>query len=228
MTEKKKNSLKIEKQPLTLREMALERMRSAIVSGHFKSGDRLVERQLCDELGVSRSIIREVIRYLEAEELVEILPNKGPIVAQMDWPLAEQIYELRMLLESNAAYHCAEIADDRIKSQLASSLKKLESAYNSGNATDLYESTTEFYRTIFNSCGQTVAWDVVQRLNGRISRLRAMTLGTRDRHKEGYNRISQIYAGIVENNPTKASESVLSHIKEAAAIAKSVIEDGSF
>ena len=70
-------------------------------------GRTLVERTLCDQLGVSRSVVREAIRYLEAEGLVEIMPNKGPMVARMDWAQAEQIYEIRQLLEQNAAAACA-------------------------------------------------------------------------------------------------------------------------
>ena len=101
------DDLKIETPPQTLREIVLERMRGAILSGRFKSGERLVERTLCDQLGVSRSVVREAIRYLEAEGLVEIMANKGPMVARMDWAQAAQIYDIRMLLEQSAASACA-------------------------------------------------------------------------------------------------------------------------
>lgn len=104
------HSLKIENTPVTLRELALAKVRQAIISGYFKAGDRLVERSLCDELGVSRTVVREVIRYLEAEGLIENLPKKGPIVAILTWDVAEQIYDIRMLLESEAAKDCAKIA----------------------------------------------------------------------------------------------------------------------
>lgn len=63
-------------------------------------------RTLCEELGVSRSVVREVIRYLEAEGLVEILPNKGPIVSLLNWDIASQIYEIRLLLEQSAVADC--------------------------------------------------------------------------------------------------------------------------
>jgi DNA-binding FadR family transcriptional regulator len=72
-------NLKIENPPVTLRELCLDKVRNAIITGYFPSGKRLVERSLCEELGVSRSVVREVIRYLEAEGLVEILPNTGKL-----------------------------------------------------------------------------------------------------------------------------------------------------
>ena len=105
-------ALRIETPPATLREIALERMRRAIISGLFEPGARLVERTLCDQLGVSRSVIREVIRHLEAEGLVEMLAKQGPIVARLEWDDARQIYEIRAALEATAVADCARVADE--------------------------------------------------------------------------------------------------------------------
>ena len=84
---------KIDKAPQTLRDIVQDRMRNAIIEGHFAPGERLVERPLCDQLGVSRTVVRETIRFLEAEGLVEIIPNRGPIVATFNWNQAKQIYD---------------------------------------------------------------------------------------------------------------------------------------
>jgi DNA-binding transcriptional MocR family regulator len=89
--------LRIEHAPATLRALAVDRLRQAIITGRFAGGDRLVERTLCDQLGVSRSVVREAIRYLEAEGLVETLSRSGPVVATLDWDQARQIYDIRRL-----------------------------------------------------------------------------------------------------------------------------------
>ena len=217
------NSLKIERPPTTLREMALERMRAAIISGHFPAGVRLVERPLCDQLGVSRSVVRETIRYLEAEGLVEIIPNKGPIVARMDWAQACQIYEIRLLLEARAAEVCAQVATSKTKAALKKALKKLETAYGSGEPSALFQAITSFYQIIFDTSGHSVAWEVVQRLNGRISRLRAMTLGTEDRHITGYAHMERIYLAITCNDSKASSEAVKLHLTEASEIARKLL-----
>ncbi|WP_405117456.1 GntR family transcriptional regulator [Phaeobacter sp. BS23] len=94
---------KIDKAPQTLRDIVQDRMREAIIDGHFAPGERLVERPLCDQLGVSRTVVRETIRYLEAEGLVEIIPNRGPVVARLSWDQARQIYDVRRQLEGSAA-----------------------------------------------------------------------------------------------------------------------------
>lgn len=80
-----------------------------------------MERTLCEELGVSRSVVREVIRYLEAEGLVEILPNKGPIVSLLNWDIASQIYEIRLLLEQSAVADCTQ----NLNAETAKQLKNL-------------------------------------------------------------------------------------------------------
>lgn len=103
--------MRIDHPPQTLREIAVERLRSAIISGRFASGERLVERSIGEQLGVSRSVVREAIRYLEAEGLVELAPRIGPIVAPLDPDQARQIYDIRLLLEAEAAADCARRID---------------------------------------------------------------------------------------------------------------------
>ena len=223
MSEDQTTLLRIDTPPKTLREMVLERLRAAIISGHFKSGERLVERPLCDSLGVSRTVIREAMRYLEAEGLVEIQTNRGPIVASMDWQRATQIYDIRRLLETHAARACALTADEDVKARLRHALDVLGAAYEEGEARPLMQATTQFYQTIFLAAGHEMAWDIVQRLNSRISRLRAMTLATTDRHVSGFARMTQICEAICRNDAQAAGQAVETHLNEAASIAHRVL-----
>ena len=104
------SDMRITEVPTTLRKMALERLRTAIIELRFEPGERLTEAYLCDLLGVSRSVIREVLRHLEAEHLVVSIPHHGPAVAKLDAAQAAQIYDVRALLEGDAAKACAERA----------------------------------------------------------------------------------------------------------------------
>ncbi|WP_245615650.1 GntR family transcriptional regulator [Paenirhodobacter enshiensis] len=202
-------------------------MRDAILSGYFKPGERLVERTLCDQLGVSRTVVRETLRYLEAEGLIEFRNNRGPVVARLDWPQARQIYRIRQLLEADAAADCARVADDTIKAALRSALSALEAAYESTSQNTLFEASLEFYHCIFSAAGHDVAWDVVNRLNGRISRLRGMTLSTADRHRSGFARMKAICEAITANDPAAAAAAVREHLDEASEIARHQLEANS-
>lgn len=217
------DDLKIDQIPRTLREIAIERLRGAIIAGRFPSGTRLIERALCEQLGVSRSVVREAIRYLEAEGLVENAPRSGPVVATLDWRQAEQIYNIRLLLETQAAADCARKADPAAKSTLKNALTALEAAFLVSQPQKLYDATTHFYEVIFTAAGHDVAWEIVQRLNGRISRLRALTLASSDRHVSGPARMARICEAIIANDPERAAHAVHDHLTEAAQIAKRLL-----
>ena len=209
--------------PLTLREIVQERLREAIIEGHFKPGERLVERPLCDQLGVSRTVIRETIRYLEAEGLVEILPNKGPIVAPMSWKDAQQIYEIRLLLETSAAVDCAEKTSLELASHLTLALTDLESAFVDGTPKALFKATTGFYKVIFEEANHLIAWEIVQRLNGRISRLRVMTLSTSDRHVSGLSHMKAICDAIIKGDVKSTRNAIEAHLSDASSIARRLL-----
>lgn len=218
-------NLKIENPPVTLRELCLDKVRNAIITGYFPSGKRLVERTLCEELGVSRSVVREVIRYLEAEGLVEILPNKGPIVSLLNWEIASQIYEIRLLLEQSAVVDCTKNLDEETAEKLKLLLKDLKAAFAADDINLIIATSTQLYQTIFTTAKHHIAWEVVQRLNGRISRLRAMTMKSTKREISGYQRIKNMCEAIyLHKDPEMAKQAVAEHVTEAAAIAKNILE----
>ncbi|WP_137154333.1 GntR family transcriptional regulator [Rhizobium sp. FKL33] len=215
--------LRIDTPPVTLREIALERMRRAIIAGLFEPGQRLVERTLCDQLGVSRSVIREVIRHLESEGLVESLAKQGPIVAKITWDDARQIYEIRSALESTAVADCARRANAKVKAQLGAVLSELDRTSKKNSPPAILDATHEFYKIIFETSGHTIAWEIVNRLNSRISRLRVMTLSTANRTVSGPARMREIYSAIERNDPEAATAACRAHVEEAAKIAETLL-----
>ena len=219
------DDLRIDRSPATLRSLAVDRLRRAIIGGRFKGGERLIERTLCDQLGVSRSVVREAIRYLEAEGLVEAQGRSGPVVAVLDWAGARQIYDIRRLLEAEAAAACARLADTVVKDRLAAALADLDRAFADPAQTRLYAASTAFYEVIFRSAGQSIAWEIVQRLNGRISRLRALTLASTNRRISGPAHMARIAAAICANDPAAAARAVCAHLRDAADIARQLLQD---
>ena len=228
MAENALDQLRIETPPTTLRAMALERLRTAIISGLFKPGQRLVERKLCDQLGVSRSVIREVIRHLDSEGLVSTEPNQGPIVARIGWQDAWQIYQIRASLESMAVHACARLADNSVKALLRSEIEEIESYGHTGDPVAVLRATTSFYEIIFRAGGHLIAGEIVQRLNGRISQLRVMTLRAPDRMVTGPQQLRKIYEAIDCNDPELAAEACRNHVATAARIAEELLRAGSF
>lgn len=225
MKPEKTSLQRIDKVPQTLRDMVQSRMREAIIDGHFAPGERLIERPLCDQLGVSRTVIRETIRTLEAEGLVEALPNRGPRVAILTRDQAQQIYALRVLLESAAAAACAERQGADFGPKLTAALGSIAAKMGDTEWADLLQATTHFYDLIFHEAGHTIAWDIVQRLNGRISRLRALTIAARDRERPGLFHMTAIHDAILAHDPAAARQAVAAHIADAAETAQRFLTD---
>lgn len=218
-------AIRVERPNKTLRELALDKVREAIVNGYFKPGDRLVERDLCAQLGVSRTIVREVLRHLESEGLVANLPNKGPIVARLDLDEAKQIYEVRGALEGMAARLCAESGDPSIVPALERALMEIRNSYHNKDMAGVLANTSTFYQILFGKVDRHVAWGVVNLLTVRINHLRSMTIKTENRNVDGPAQMERILDAIRRGDGPGAYQAALDHVTSAAAIAEKLLSD---
>ncbi|RWK01325.1 GntR family transcriptional regulator [Mesorhizobium sp. M1C.F.Ca.ET.193.01.1.1] len=214
------DSLRIDRSAKTLRTLALERMREAIMDFHFQPGERLVERPLCDQLGVSRSVVREVLRQLEAEGLVQMIPGHGPAVAKPDLGRTDEIYELRALLEGIAARACALSATDAQLAVLEGALENLFAAWASGKPPAVMRATTGFYEALFEAADKRVAWEIVSGLNVRINQLRSMTIASANRREPAIAEMNAIMDAIRARRPEEAEAAARRHVESAWKIAR--------
>lgn len=228
MDKKLTNSgLKVERPNKTLRELALSNLRDAIFNGYFRPGDRLVERDLVEQLGVSRSIVREVLRHLESEGLVSRLPQKGPIVAQLDLDIVQQIYEVRAALEAMAAKLCAEANDPDIVPALEKALEGIRGGYAKKDWNEVLSYTSQFYHELFERVNRHVALDIVNLLTARINHLRSMTIKTTNRSVEGPIQMQRIIDAIRDGDGDRAYTAAREHVERAAAIARQLFSENS-
>lgn len=136
-----------------LREVVFENIRKVIIEGVLKPGERLMEIQLSEQLGVSRTPVREAIRMLELEGLVVMLPRKGAYVANISKKDLMDILEVRVGLEGLAAY-CAtdRMTKDHIK-KLETISKELEEAVYKNDVETMLAKDEEFHTLIFEATG---------------------------------------------------------------------------
>lgn len=213
------SDLKIDRTAKTLRELTLEKLRGAIVQGYFRPGVRLVERTLCDELGVSRTVVREVLRHLETEGLVETTGRNGPIVARIDPAQVGEIYELRGLLEANAARACASYATPEIIQALRDIRATIEDAFVKQDLPRVLECTEHFYDTLFSGARKDVSLTVVKMLNARINRLRALTIAVPGRGEESNREMNTLLDAIERHDGDAAAAASAAHIKRVSELA---------
>jgi GntR family transcriptional regulator, trigonelline degradation regulator len=159
----------------TLRDRTTDKLREAIVSQRFKPGHHLVERDLCQQTGVSRSSVREALRHLEAEGLIERRGGRGLYVAAITVVEARQIYEVRAAIEPEMARLFAARATDSHFAALSGALDALEQAIAHSDIGGYVHALDAFFDTLIDGSGNHVARRIVLTLRARISFLRSIT-----------------------------------------------------
>jgi DNA-binding GntR family transcriptional regulator len=169
-------NIKIERHAAPLRQQVLEALRRAIVSGRLAPGQRLTERELIEMLGVSRTVIREALRQIESEGLVEIIPNKGPVVRKLSATEAKDLYRIRAVLEGLAARLFAENADEEDVADLCDALESIKLAYRGTDGELALEAKSHFYEILYSGgCSDTLE-SMLAMVQARIWRWRAVGL----------------------------------------------------
>lgn len=215
----------VDRSAKTLRELTLDKLREAIASQRYRPGDRLVERDLCAQLGVSRTVVREALRHLEAEGLVQSQGQRGPVVARPTIAETRQIYEIRGALESLAARACAESRDPAIADELDAILTRMRRAYKKGSSDEVLSEASDFYRTLFLRADKPVAWTIISSLHSRINHLRALTIQTPGRSKSGPIQMQAVVDAIRKGDGEAAAKACLAHVEAASSLADKLIRD---
>src|SRR5258707_12493022 len=172
------NDMLVER-PAALRDQVVGNLRNAIINGQFASGARLVERQMCELLGVSRTLVREALRQLEAEGWVRILPYRGPIVATMTPAEVRELYEVRGALEGLAAQLCAERASPEQLARMASAVRALTAAQRKGDLNTQREQAGIFYDVLREAAGNELLRSQLAALSSRLAWLRTVAFSPR-------------------------------------------------
>jgi len=214
--------LKVE--PQTVQVQIANKLRDAILSGYFKPGERLIEARLCEMMQVSRSSIREVLRRLEAQRLVVIVPNRGPSVAEIAWEEAKQIYDVRAILEGEAAALLAERATTDQKRAMAQALTAFLQADEADDAIGRLTATNRFYEVILEGCGNTVIRELLQGLLARINFLRARSMSRPGRTKFSASEMRRILRAVEKKDAAAARTAAVEHVRAACAAAKQVFQ----
>ena len=211
--------LNVSRESTSLRLLVENRLRSAIGSGLFKPGQRLIERELCEQTGVGRTSIREALRQLEAEGLVTTIPHRGPIVSTITAEEAAQLYDLRALLEGYAGRECARLRDPVIIGRLRRQFEIMGAVAGQEDRSDLLAAKTEFYAALLEGCGNVFVERFLKMLLNRVTVLRMTSMTQGNRTGRSLSEIEAILVAIETGDKDAAEQACVQHIKNAAAVA---------
>lgn len=213
--------LRIEREIEPLREKIVKALREAILSNHLKPGQRLVERDLCEQTGVSRSSIREALRYLESEGLIERGGATGMFVTVLDPKQAMEIYEVRAALEAEAARHFAERASDKDISALKAAWLRVDKASRSG-AYAYGREIDRFYEILFAGAKNGTAEALIRPLRARINLMRNATsrMASRERIKASMAQMKLIVDALQQRDAEAAATACRQYVARSIEFAK--------
>lgn len=210
--------LRVESLP-GLREQVVERLRMAIATGRFPPGTRLIERDLCEMLGVSRTSLREALRVLQADGLVTSQPNKGLTVTVVSRRSAQSIYEVRVVLEGLAARLFARHATDAQLAALNDSVDRLAAVYADFSAEAFIAVKSEFYDILLAGGGNEVAAAMLRRIHTQVSQLRIVSLSRVARAQQSIAELREFLAALGARDEQRAWALCVAHVENAARAA---------
>ncbi len=187
----------------------MDRLRDAILRGNFKPGQKLDQDEIADVLKVSRSPIREALRTLAGEGLVEVIPHRGAVVAEISLAELEEILTLRGVLEGMAARLAVrQLDDERIKTMQVI-LKELK------RATDLdewLELNHKFHRTIYQAANRPRLLSLIDNLRNTVTPYIRQFIASTEHMKEAADSHQLIFDACVKRDPKRVEQETQKHL----------------
>jgi DNA-binding GntR family transcriptional regulator len=196
-----------------LREIIFNTLREAIIVGELKPGERLMEVQLADKMGVSRTPVREAIRKLELEGLVNMLPRKGAHVAELSMKDIMDVLEVRASLDGLATRLSTErITDEELK-ELKHVFVQFSNYIEKENLNGSIKKDVEFHDIIYRSSHNDKLIQISNNLREQVQRFRVIYLKDYSNQKELIKEHQDIYEAIFNKTPEIAQNMAQMHIK---------------
>ena len=198
-----------------LREVVCESLREAIRNGVLKPGERIMEIQLAEELGVSRTPVREAIRKLELEGYVVMMPRRGTYVANMSIRDINEIFEIRTALESLSNGLAAEHITDEELEHLQRLLVIIGGYIKAGNIEKIVETDIEFHDLMYHAARNQRLVGIISNLRDQLTRFRTLSMSYPGRLEATLDEHRTIVEAIANGDRKAASKAAEQHMENS-------------
>ena len=197
---------------LPLRDVVFQTLRQAILKGELKPGERLMEIQLAQKLGVSRTPVREAIRKLELEGLVLMIPRKGAEVAEITIKDLEDVLEVRAALEELAVCDaCENITEEQILA-LKEAADNFQAALESDDLVKCAETDMAFHEIIYSATNNKRLLQILNNLREQMYRYRFEYIKDATQYERLIQEHNDIYESIMRKDKGTAARVVTRHV----------------
>lgn len=199
----------------SLRGRVFRKLREAILNGSYQENDELKEAAIAEELGVSRTPVREAFRQLELEGLIRIVPNKGAYVTGISASDVADIYEIRSLLEGL----CARWATEKITKEKIEELEEIillsEFHLSKEHYDQLIELDNRFHLHLYEACESKMLIHLLKDFHQYVQKERQQTLSDRARSAAAVQEHKSIMEAMRDGNAPLAEKLADEHICNA-------------
>lgn len=222
----KKSDIRVVRKIPRVRDQVIESLRDAIVNMHFAPGQRLSEGELCESMGTSRASLRQALRVLESEGLIDTQKGRGVIVATLDGPTAKELYTVRAGLEGLLAKLYVEAATDEDLKDLESMIEGMESSMERGRANaDLIRQVDLLYDAMFERTNNPTLEKFLRIVHGRLPWLRASTTNHPARGEASIAELREFAEAAWSRDPEEARQAMERHVVNAGKVAQKLLEE---
>ncbi len=193
------------------------KIRKGILSGKYAANEELKEKNIGDELGVSRTPVREALRQLELEGLVSIIPNKGAYVVGLSKKDIRDIYEMRSLLEGLCAKWAAVNVTEEQLNELEENIFLSEFHAGKQNWEQMVELDNRFHEILYLASGSKELKHILTDYHQYVQRVRKITLAEAKRVQESTEEHKVIVEALKKHDPEKAEEAATIHIRNTVS-----------
>ncbi|MBO7334379.1 MAG: GntR family transcriptional regulator [Lachnospiraceae bacterium] len=199
----------------SLRGRVFNKVREDILSGKYKENEELKEIAIGEELGVSRTPVREAFRQLELEGLIQIIPNKGAYVTGITIEDVKDIYMIRSKLEGLcASWACEHITKEQLE-EMEENIYLAKFHAEKGHFEQMSELDSRFHEIMYEACNSKMLEHLLKDFHQYVQRVRRKTLSTIERSLASNSEHQAIMEAIRDNNPERADELATLHIHNA-------------
>lgn len=188
-------------------------LRQAIVTGELEPGQRLSENALAEQLGVSRTPVREALARLRDDRLVEVMPQLGTYVSRISPQAVGDAQFIREGLECAAVRRAAERATEEDVTKLEENLASQDRARDRGELDAFYLLDDAFHKALCDLSGHLAVWPVSERAKSHLNRVRRLSLGLPDYLPEMIEEHREVAAAVGENDPDAAEATLRHHLR---------------
>lgn len=191
-----------------------ESLKESILNGSLKPGEKLMESRIAEDLGVSRTPVREAIRKLEKEKYVKMIPRKGAYVEDLTMEDILEVLEIRIVLEGLASKLAARNISDEMKDRIRENMKNFDSASSELDRKELISLDEKFHHIIYQSSGNHKLNEIVRELQDQFQRFRLSYFSELSSYMKLANSHNKLYQAIIDGDEEAAEAYAKEHIEE--------------